>query len=349
MIIVSLYVDIEKKLGNFHLNVKFEAKDETLTLLGASGCGKSMTLKCIAGIEKPDTGKIVLNERTLFDSKEEINLTPQQRNIGFMFQNYALFPNMTVFENIKAGTVREKDKKNRKARTYDAIERFHLSGLENHYPSQLSGGQQQRMALARILVSNPEILLLDEPFSALDSHLRFQLEQEIRNVIRDFGKTVILVSHNRDEIFRMTDSIAIIHNGHVETSGSKEHVFSTPKTPYSAALVGYKNISKIEKIDDTHVYASDWGITLALPHIPENMHSIAIKMCNITTELSDNISNFRVIEEVENSFSYTLSLLPDQAGISSPIFWETDKKTWEHIRNESVKLSLPSSKLLPLS
>ena len=189
---MAIFVDIEKKLGDFTLKAKFQAGDETLALLGASGCGKSMTLRCIAGIEKPDRGKIILDGVTLFDSEKKINLTPQQRHTGLMFQNYALFPNMTVAQNINCGAKREKDSKIRKDMVESVMECFDLGDLADRLPHQLSGGQQQRVALARILVSSPGILLLDEPFSALDSHLRFKLEQEVRRVIKRFGKTVLL-------------------------------------------------------------------------------------------------------------------------------------------------------------
>ncbi|MDF2632452.1 MAG: ABC-type sulfate/molybdate transport system, ATPase component, partial [Caproiciproducens sp.] len=178
---MSISVDITKTLGNFRLNVKFEAQDEILALLGASGSGKSMTLKCIAGVEKPDAGRIVLGGRVLFDSEQKINLSPQKRKTGYLFQHYALFPNMTVEENIAAGICAPKREKGEKIQ--EKIKAFYLNGLEKHYPSQISGGQQQRVALARILASEPEILMLDEPFSALDSYLRWQMEQEMSGVL----------------------------------------------------------------------------------------------------------------------------------------------------------------------
>lgn len=156
---MSIFVDIEKSLGSFQLKVQFEAGNETLALLGASGSGKSMTLKCIAGIEKPDRGRIVVDDVVLFDSKKHINLPPQQRHTGLMFQNYALFPNMTVLQNIRAGASREQDKKKRETMVAAIMDSFGLTPLASYLPAQLSGGQQQRTALARILVSNPNVLL----------------------------------------------------------------------------------------------------------------------------------------------------------------------------------------------
>lgn len=180
---MSLFVEIEKQLGNFHLDVRFQAETETLALLGASGCGKSMTLKCIAGIMTPDRGRIVLNGRVLFDSEARIDLPPQQRRVGYLFQNYALFPTMTVEKNILCG-IRSGSKAEKAAALSATLHRFRLEGLEKRYPAQLSGGQQQRVALARILCSQPEVILLDEPFSALDSYLKWDLELKLSDFWR---------------------------------------------------------------------------------------------------------------------------------------------------------------------
>ncbi|MBO5521685.1 MAG: ATP-binding cassette domain-containing protein, partial [Eubacterium sp.] len=255
---MSLIVDIEKQLGSFSLKMKFEIGTEVLALLGASGSGKSMTLKCIAGIEKPDRGYIELDGRVLYDSGKGVYLTPQKRHIGYLFQQYALFPNMTVRQNILCGIRRpafaEKRKPERKQSVLDAetrvsemIRTMHLKGLEDKFPSQISGGEQQRTALARILVNDPEVLLLDEPFSALDTHLRFRLEQELRELLRQFHKPVLLVSHDRDEAYRIADRIAVIRAGAMETIGAKQEVFADPQTVDAARLTGCKNISRIRQ------------------------------------------------------------------------------------------------------
>ena len=217
---MAIDLEIRKRYGDFRLDVKFSGGDEIIALLGASGCGKSLTLRCIAGIEKPDRGKIIINGATLFDSERRINLSPQERRTGLLFQSYALFPNMTVQQNIQAGARREKNSAQRARLTESVIESFGLRRLVNRYPSQLSGGQQQRVALARILVSGPRILLLDEPFSAMDSHLRFQLEREVGEVLRGFGKTVILVSHDQEEVYRLADKIAVMNAGRIERLGT---------------------------------------------------------------------------------------------------------------------------------
>ena len=345
---MSLFVDIEKDFGSFHLQVKFEAGYGTTALLGASGCGKSMTLKCIAGIETPDRGRIVLDGVTLFDSKKGIDLPPQQRRTGLMFQNYALFPHMTVLQNIRAGSRRETDRDKRRRMVADMIERFGLSDLQGRYPRQLSGGQQQRVALARILVSDPRILLLDEPFSALDTHLRFRLEQEVRHVLRSFGKTVLLVSHDRDEVFRMADSIAIMGHGHVETVGEKHAVFADPRTRNGAMLTGCKNISSIRRLDETTVHALDWGITLKIPPAPEDISAIGVRMRRICPGAGENSFRCRVVEEIEGPFSHTLMLRPMGAEARLPLGWLLDKPVWDNMRSNEVEVHLPPENILLL-
>ena len=345
---MSIFVDIEKTLGNFHLKVKFQAEDETLALLGASGCGKSMTLKCIAGIEKPDRGRIVVDDVVLFDSERKINLTPQQRRTGLMFQNYALFPNMTVAQNIRTGTCRERDTKKREEAVLAIMERFGLTELANQYPHQLSGGQQQRVALARLLVSDPRILLLDEPFSALDSHLRFRMEQEVRQVIRQFGKTVLLVSHDRDEVFRMSDSIAIMDGGRIEAVGKRDAIFRDPQTRKGAVLTGCKNISDLEVLDQNQIWATDWDMALDVRQIPEGATAVGIRMHDIRYGPGENSHRCRVVETVENPFTYTVFLEPIIGNCRTPIGWELDKETWRKISAEEITISLSTEALLLL-
>lgn len=344
---MSIYVDIEKKLGNFQLQVQFEVQDEVLALLGASGCGKSMTLKCIAGIERPDRGKIVLDGVTLFDSDKKLNLSPQERHTGLLFQNYALFPNMTIMENIEAGARREKNSVRRKELVKDIVDSFGLNTLLEYYPRQLSGGQQQRVALARMLVSDPKLLLLDEPFSALDSHLRFQLEQEVWGLIQRFGKSVILVSHDRDEVFRLADKIAIIKDGKLETIGDKREVFAQPKTRQAAILTGCRNISRVEVIDTHKVRALDWDIELETQQATDQLKYIGLRMQNFALEQEENSLECQIVEVVENPFSYTVML---QARSDARAFaWEVDKATWKKLATDRIRIGFPKGKILMLN
>ena len=343
---MALSVDIEKTLGDFHLRVKFEAENRVLALLGASGCGKSMTLKCIAGIERPDRGVITLDGTTLFDSGRGVNLPPQRRRVGYLFQQYALFPNMTVEQNIAAGV---RDRRRAREETAEAIAAMRLEGLERKRPHQLSGGQQQRVALARILVNRPEVLLLDEPFSALDSHLRFQLEQELRGAIRRFGKTVLLVSHNRDEVFRLSDEVAIMHDGRIETTGEKKAVFANPRTRNGAILTGCKNVSPVEAIGERRARAVDWGVELALPASADGVQYVGIRMHDVRLAEAQGEPNAflcRVEETIENPFSCTVLLRPE--GAARPIGWELDKERWRQIRAERLRVCLPPESMLLL-
>lgn len=207
-----LYVDIEKKLDHFTLRVKLDIRDGSLALFGPSGAGKSMTLKCIAGIEKPDKGVIRLGDLVLFDSERHINLPPQERRVGYLFQEYALFPNMTVTGNIKAGLHNLK-RVERNERARELLQRFRIEHLAEKRPDTLSGGERQRVALARIFASSPEVLLLDEPFSSLDTFLKWELIPEMKDILHRFGKCSIMVSHDVDEVCRICDAVSTILSG----------------------------------------------------------------------------------------------------------------------------------------
>ena len=192
---MSLEVSITKRLEGFTLRSEFTAGSTAAALLGASGCGKSMTLRCIAGIVRPDEGRIVLDGRVLFDSEQGIDLPPQQRNVGLLFQNYALFPNMTVEQNILCALKKEKDPAARRAACTEALRAMRLEPLAKRLPGQLSGGMRQRAALVRTLAVNPDLLLLDEPFSALDAQTRIQLSDEVKQRLGE-GRATILVTHD---------------------------------------------------------------------------------------------------------------------------------------------------------
>lgn len=229
-----LYVDIKKKLDSFTLKASFKVDGEVTALFGPSGAGKSMTLKCIAGIEKPDSGVIQLNGRTLFDSSQHIDLPPQKRKVGYLFQEYALFPNMTVKGNIEAG-MRTLKKSDRIAKTAELTERFKLKGLECKLPSTLSGGEQQRVALARMFASQPEVILLDEPFASLDVLLKAELIPYIKDIINNFGGESILVSHDVDEVLTMCERVTEIASGVTERTVTTEEFKSKMKVIYERA------------------------------------------------------------------------------------------------------------------
>ena len=343
---MSIYVDIEKTLGSFRLRVKLQGGDEVLALLGASGCGKSLTLKCIAGVEKPDRGRIEVDGVTLFDSDRRVNLTPQERRTGLMFQNYALFPNMTVLENLRSGSLREKDKVKRAESVEQVMDMLGLRELADHYPSQLSGGQQQRTALARILVSAPRILLLDEPFSALDSHLRFHLEREMLHVLRGFGKTALIVSHDRDEVFRLADSVAVMDRGQVEVIGEKRRVFTRPETRAAAILTGCKNISPIEKLAPGRVRATGWGVELETAEDAGDADFVGIRMHDVGVGVGENSLDCAVVDEIENPFSVTVMLRARDGADSFGM--ELDKERWRQLRAQRLTVNIPRGSILLL-
>jgi molybdate transport system ATP-binding protein len=259
---VSLFVNIRKTVASFELNVALEAGSETLGLLGASGCGKSLTLRCIAGLEKPDEGRIVVAGTTFFDSEKGINLTAQQRKTALLFQNYMLFPNLTVAENIAAGIPRGTAKDEAHALVAEQLRRFGLEGFGKRYPARLSGGQQQRVALARMLATQPAILMLDEPFSALDSHLKSELERDMLDLFDSFKGTIVYVSHDIDEAFRFCDRIAVIDQGSIRELTDTTAILDHPTSHATLKVSGVKNISAARKVGSHRVEALDWGITL---------------------------------------------------------------------------------------
>ena len=313
---MSLYVDIEKDLGSFKLKVKFEQEDGIVGLLGQSGCGKSMTLRCIAGIVKPDKGKIISNGKVFFDSEKKINLTPQQRNIGFLFQNYALFPHMSVKQNIQLGIEKlSKEEKDEITKKY--LKKFRLEGFEDRYPWQLSGGQQQRIALARALCLNPDILILDEPFSALDYHLRSNMENELCEILKDFDGNVLFVTHDISEAYRISDDIIVFDNGLSLPKRTKNELFVHPSCMTEAVITGCKNISSCDIINTNTVFAKDWGFNCKIEKgVNENSKHIGIRAHHMKVvednsqdiEDGEHIYEMTVVKVIENSFTYNIHI-----------------------------------------
>lgn len=279
----GLLVDIEKQLANFTLTTAFTAQQETLGLLGGSGSGKSMTLRCIAGVETPTKGRIVLNGQILFDSDKQINIPSYQRKVSLVFQNYALFPHMTVAQNIDFG-LQKLPKTMRSQRVNQQLALLQLQGLGDRYPHQLSGGQQQRVALARALATDPEVLLLDEPFSALDTYLRAKLERQLIETLSTYSGVTLFVTHNLEEAYRVCGKLMVMSGGKPIAFDSKHRIFERPGTVRVAQLTGCKNFSRAVAVGTHSVEATDWGVTLkvveAVPNILSNVgiraHQISI-------------------------------------------------------------------------
>lgn len=328
---MAIEVRIHREFDDFKLDVQFQSESRRIGILGASGCGKSLTLKSIAGIERPETGKIESAGKVFFDSAKKIWMPPQERNVGYLFQNYALFPTMTVEKNI--GIALRCGKKEKEKKVRDMIERFSLQGLEKKLPGQLSGGQQQRTALARIMIYEPDMILLDEPFSALDSYLKEQTQRECLELLQDYPGTVILVSHSRDEIYRFSEEVLVMNGGKAVIKKTVKELFEHPQKVAAAKLTGCKNIEEIVWKDGKHLYVPGWDMV-----IPAGMGSvgdaqaIGIRAHEFTTERTESDSElvFPVYkpEVTEDLFEYHVQFFTSERA-KTPVVWKVSKKLWD--------------------
>jgi len=288
---MKLIVDIEKQLPNYRLEIAFTIEDEILGILGSSGSGKSMTLRCLAGIETPTTGTIILNNRVLYDSNQGINLPIRDRQVGFLFQQYALFPHLTVAQNIAYG-IKGLPKHLIPRQVAIQLQQLQMTGLETRYPHQLSGGQQQRVALARALASNPDILLLDEPFSALDTHLRAELEKQLSKTLASYHGLTLFVTHNLEEAYRVCKKLLVFSQGKIVANGEKEAIFNHPETVEVAQLTGCKNITRIQPMADRKIKVLDWHCTLeTVEPITKNHDYLGIRAHHLSFPETSNRVN----------------------------------------------------------
>jgi len=328
---MALSVDIRKKMGNFQLDVQFEAENEVMALLGASGCGKSVTLRCIAGILTPDEGKIVLDGVTLFNSAAKINLPPQKRQVGYLFQQYALFPNMTVEQNIGAA-VRERSKRAETVR--DLLLRFRLEDVAHKKPGQISGGQQQRCALARILASGAKTILLDEPFSALDSYLKNQLELELAQTLEQFEGTVLWVSHDRGEVFRNCRRVCVLDEGRSQGTYTLRELFHNPETQAAARLSGCRNFA-VAAAEGGFVILPEWNLRLKCgKEVPPTLRCAGIRTRHVAVGRAGEENTFpcAVVRVVQDVYSTIVLLRPDGAQVDAPLLqMELSREEWQAV------------------
>ncbi|HWF14096.1 MAG TPA: sulfate/molybdate ABC transporter ATP-binding protein [Candidatus Acidoferrales bacterium] len=342
---MSLEVAIEKNVDGFRLAVEFMADGAPLGLLGPSGSGKTMTLRAIAGLETPDRGRISLDGNVLFDSERKINLSARERRIGLLFQNYALFPHLTAAENIAFGLqgVSEADRKRRVAEQLVAAQ---LIGVAERYPATLSGGEQQRVALARALAIEPAALLLDEPFSALDTHLRGALERQLRETLATYRGSTLFVSHNLEEAYRVCEKIVVLANGKVAAQGPKEEIFRHPPTIEVARVTGCKNYSRARRMPDGCIEAMDWGCKLSVAqqfakppeHVAIRAHHIRVHPPEyfVAKNFRKNIFPCWLAAMTETPFRVTLDLRIGLAPANSNDFHvqaEVFKQEWESFRD----------------
>lgn len=327
---MPLEATIDKRLGDFRLDVDLRTGDGCLGILGASGSGKSMILKCIAGIETPDRGRIVVDGRALYDGGARVNLRPQARKVGYLFQNYALFPRMTVRENVGVGAASPAAE--REALVDDLLRRFQLEGTGDRLPDQLSGGQQQRVALARMLAAGPEVVLLDEPFSALDPHLREEMQLHLMDVIREC-RNVVMVTHNRDEAYRLCSEVAVLDNGRVLGRGPTRELFANPGHLKVARVTGCKNLSRMERVAERVVRAVDWGLVLNTGRpVPDGATHVGIRAHDFEPVYGadvgrDNVVAMRVVKNAEDLFEWNVIFVRGDAapGPAGEIWWKYSK------------------------
>lgn len=322
---MRLTVQIKKQLEHMMLDVDFTVEDEVFALLGVSGAGKSMTLKCIAGIETPDSGRIALDDRILFDSERGINLPARERGVGYLFQEYALFPHMKVEQSIQLVT------RDREA-TKKLISRFGLEEIKHRYPSEISGGQKQRAALARMLAARPKVILLDEPFSALDVQRRAEVVRTTEKMIRETDAITILVTHHYDEVGRIANSVACLNQGRTQETQKVQDFFMNPKTITAFLLLGGKNIVACRPSDGgQYLDIVDWEITVPFSDSCDWIgvweDGFTLKPQKDCVEIS--VSRTEVEEDV---FHWYLYAYP-QSGAEKPICCKFSK---EELRREAL-------------
>ena len=344
---MALTVDIRKRYRGFRLDVKFEAEGRH-ALMGASGSGKSLTLMASAGGMTPDEGLIALDGRVLFDSTRKICLPPQARGVGLMFQHYALFPTMTVAENIACG-LRAQRPRDAKERVQALVKKLRLEELEAHHPGQLSGGQQQRVALARILASQPGLILLDEPFSALDSHLRWQMEREVAEVLEGFDGISLMVTHDFSEAFRLCSCVTVLDGGAVRGFGGKRALYSHPETLAVARMTGCRNIARAEKTGPGRIRAIEWGIELESSHpVPDGLRYVGVRADAIRATGDAACVNRFAWRALGWTDAPDGSVLELTLG-GGPLLWALTREDEALVRSDQGFLEVPPECVLPLT
>ncbi len=347
-----LKVSITKKLKGFTLNSSFELTDGITGIIGPSGSGKSVTLHCIAGLQTPDSGEIILDGYRLFHSSNRINIKTRERSIGYVFQNYALFPHLTVQQNVAFG-LNGISRQKIKQKVAEMIEKVHLTAFQNAYPHQLSGGQQQRVAIARTLVTDPKMLFLDEPFSALDHHIKHIVEQEFLQIIRDnFSGIVLLITHNIEEAYKLCDRVLLYNNGSVVQYGSKDDVFKKPESTVAAKIIGCKNIIPLTSLQQHNgtVWCDVSGVQVRVAgrwarkasHIGIHAEDVVFTQDTGPTE---NLFPFRLAEIIEGIHHTSVTVRVSDAFTVCAIMQHNSLET---LLSGQCKIKLPPEKLFIL-
>jgi len=349
---IELIVEIKKQLSDLDLDVAFTTNQTPLGLLGASGAGKSTIVRCIAGLETPDQGKIILNGRVLYDSERGINLPPRDRACGFLFQNYALFPHLTVTENIAFAMAKGKPQREIKQEVEKELIAVNLEGMGNRYPGQLSGGQQQRVALARAKINQPDILLLDEPFSALDTYLRDRQEKLLRQNLSYYQGVTLFITHNLEEAYRVCPNLLIVDDGKVIANGSKQDIFERPPNWRTAQLTGCKNFSRAVASAQNQIRAIDWDCTLdVIEPIPDSLEYVGLRAHQFIFPDTEEESNtfpcwLATVSETQHRMTLYLKLNqppndPDDYHLQAEVF----KEKWQELKARPFPWQIQLSEL----
>ncbi|HWC05022.1 MAG TPA: ABC transporter ATP-binding protein [Methylomirabilota bacterium] len=329
-------VALRKALPGFTLDVAWAAGDEVVTLFGPSGAGKSLTLQCLAGLAHPDAGRVVVNGRVFDDSAAEVHLPPQARHLGYVFQGYALFPHLTVAENVAFG-LRDRPPVERRRRTADVLGQLGIGDLAGRHPRELSGGQQQRVALGRAIAPDPAVLLLDEPLSALDAPLRRQLREELRALVVGLRRTVVLVTHDLAEAYQLGDRLVLYERGRVVQAGPKAEVLGRPASETVARLIGLRNVVRgvvvkttsdrieivwrghtVEAVNSpTAPFQAPPGTSVAFVVRPEHVRLIRKDRIGPDPVHHMNLLPGTVVETIDHGTSWTLLFRIDAPGSPS--------------------------------
>jgi molybdate ABC transporter permease protein len=337
---IELTVDIQKQLRDFFLDVSFNADRTPLGLLGASGAGKSTIVRCIAGLETPDRGRIVLNGKVLFDFDRGINLPSRDRNCGFLFQNYALFPHLTVAENIAFGIPNGTPNSKIKQEVAKQLLAVDLTEMADCYPGELSGGQQQRVALARAKASKPEILLLDEPFSALDTYLRDKQEKLLRKTLITYQGVTLFITHNLEEAYRVCSNLMVVDRGKAISYDAKQNIFERPNYFRVAQLTGCRNFSRAVAISPNQIKALDWNCILnSIEPVSSSIDSLGIRAHQLTFPKTNTAANtfpcwLATLSETQHRITLYLKLhqppeTPEDYNLQAEVF----KEKWLELKN----------------
>ncbi|MCC8129132.1 MAG: ATP-binding cassette domain-containing protein [Clostridiales bacterium] len=341
---MAISLQLERELGRFTLNIALESQCPRIGILGASGCGKSMTLKSIAGVVSPDRGRIEVDGRLLYDSAQKVDLPPRSRQVGYLFQNYALFPTMTVAQNIASGL--RLPKAQRHERVQSLVAQFRLEGLEGRCPAQLSGGQQQRVALARMMAPEPKTILLDEPFSALDQVLRDELQQELTDFLRSFSGQAILVSHRLEEVYHFCKELVVMDQGQILLQAPREEVLANPRRRQVARLTGCETILEAVPVGEHRLRLIGWGVELTTAQaVSPGVTLVGLRPNGPrpADRPGDNVVETEVLREIAGPFDLRTCLVPPDRPQTAPILWNRPAGTaaprW---------LYLPPEQVLPL-